>query len=121
MQVVDPQLLPCTPAVRVIDDLVELSCKGDTLPGILERSLGTSGTTLPPSPPTELEPPATLEVPSTETVPTTAAPPPVETVPPTEPPPVELPPTEPPPAELAPTEPPPAEGVPPEGGTDGGG
>jgi hypothetical protein len=68
LQVVDPQLLPCTPEVRVLDGLVELSCRGDSLPGILERTLGVAGVEPEPSPPTELEPPATLELPTTTTV-----------------------------------------------------
>jgi hypothetical protein len=76
-QVVDPQLLPCEPQVSVRGQLVELSCEGDDLPGVLERSIGTGGVSG-AEPPTQLEPPATLEVPSTAPTDTTA---PTETAP----------------------------------------
>jgi len=112
LQVVDPQLLPCIPQVRVLAGLVELYCTGNTLPGVLERTIGMSGGSLAPPPaPTELEPPATLEIPTTA---------PAATVAPA-PPPTEPPPTEPPAADVLPTEPPPVDPAPTPEGTDGGG
>ena len=64
-RVADPQLLPCTPGVRLLNTLVELFCTGDELPGILERPLGPSGGSSIVPPPAELEPPLTLESPTT--------------------------------------------------------
>lgn len=71
--VADRRLLPCDPTPRVVLDLVELSCIGDRLPGILDSSLGQPIDVAPP--PAQLEPPATLErdapAPSSPTAPTT--------------------------------------------------
>jgi hypothetical protein len=71
--VADRQLLPCDPMPRVAFGLVELSCTGDRLPGILDSSLGQPLDVAPP--PAQLEPPATLErdAPAT-TAPTAGAP-----------------------------------------------
>lgn len=57
--VADRRLLPCDPTARVVFDVVELSCTGDRLPGILDSSLGQPLDV--PPPPAQLEPPATLE------------------------------------------------------------
>lgn len=77
-QVVDPQLLPCVPQVQLSGGLVELSCSGDQLPGILEQSIGSSAGVDPGEPPAELEPPLTIDAPTTTaptvTAPTTGAP-----------------------------------------------
>lgn len=105
MQVVDPQLLPCSPEVRVVGRYVELACTGDHLPGILEQTIGMSGVADVPAPPAELEPPATMEITTTTTPPTT---PPTTAVPQTAPP-------ETAPADTAPPD------TTPEGGNDGGG
>lgn len=71
-RVADPELLPCTPDVRVRSSLVELSCTGDQLPGILAQPLGLSGRST-VQPPTELEPPLTLDAPTASSPTTTAA------------------------------------------------
>jgi hypothetical protein len=59
LAVADRRLLPCDPTPRVVFDVVELSCTGDRLPGILDSSLGQPIDV--PPPPAQLEPPATLE------------------------------------------------------------
>ncbi|MGB6056719.1 MAG: hypothetical protein WBF71_00535 [Microthrixaceae bacterium] len=91
LPVVDPQILPCTPKVRIVDRFIELSCAGNRLPGVLASSLGViaSGGPVGPGGPggetgpgaewppggDELAPPATLELPPpTEDSPTTDAP-----------------------------------------------
>ena len=73
LAVADRRLLPCDPTPRVVLDLVELSCTGDRLPGILDSSLGQPVDVAPP--PAQLEPPATLERDAPEsTAPTTTSP-----------------------------------------------
>ncbi|HTN99874.1 MAG TPA: hypothetical protein VL068_04295 [Microthrixaceae bacterium] len=77
LPVVDPQILPCTPKVRLVDPFVELSCTGNELPGVLTKSLGAGGIDgrvgpggpggpgngSEPEVDSELTPPATLELP----------------------------------------------------------
>lgn len=83
LPVVDPQILPCTPKVRIVGRFIELSCTGNRLPGVLTTSLGEidnggpggpgvptgpggetgPGTEWPPGGDDELAPPATLELP----------------------------------------------------------
>lgn len=70
LQVADPQLLPCDPQVRIFGEMVELACKGSSLPGVLRNSIGIVTPTVPATPttpgdsqPTQLESPATLERP----------------------------------------------------------
>ncbi len=106
-RVADPQLLPCEPQVELHDDLIELSCTGNVLPGVLERSIGTSGVSG-EAPSADLPPPATLEQPAATEAPVTEPP---STAPAA---------TEPPATEPPATEPPATE-APPEGGGDGGG
>jgi hypothetical protein len=55
---IDSRVLPCDPEVTVVADLVELSCTGDRLPGLLDSSLGAPVTDVPPPP--DLQPPQTL-------------------------------------------------------------
>lgn len=95
LPVVDPQILPCTPKVRIVDRFIELSCTGNRLPGVLTTSLGVldsggpagpgghggpggetgPGAEWPPGGDDELAPPATLELaPSTKDSPTPDAP-----------------------------------------------
>lgn len=38
----DPYLLPCRPRPRVVGELLELACRGDTLPGVLRGPLGST-------------------------------------------------------------------------------
>jgi hypothetical protein len=77
LQVADPELLPCDPQVRILGEMVELACTGNSLPGVLRNSIGVGTPVIPvDSQPTQLEPPATLNKPATPTTatPTTATP-----------------------------------------------
>jgi len=61
LQVADPQLLPCDPQVRIVGNMVELACTGNSLPGVLRNSIGVGTPRIPVDPqPTQLEPPVTL-------------------------------------------------------------
>jgi hypothetical protein len=55
----DGRLLPCEPQVAIAGDAVELRCRGDRLPGILDQPLGEPVADVPA--PTELEPPVTAQ------------------------------------------------------------
>ncbi|MEX0768159.1 MAG: hypothetical protein WD029_06785 [Microthrixaceae bacterium] len=77
LTVTDPQLLPCTPKVRILRDKVELACTGNSLPGVLRNSIGVGTPKIPVDPqPTQLEPPVTLDRGSVSStaVPNTAVP-----------------------------------------------
>ena len=72
LQVADPELLPCDPQVRILGQMVELACTGNSLPGVLRNSIGVGTPAIPvDAQPTQLEPPATLEKPA---APSTATP-----------------------------------------------
>jgi len=58
--VLDGRLLPCDPEVQLDGELVELRCRGNRLPRILDASMGEPVGEL-PAPPTELEPSVTIE------------------------------------------------------------
>lgn len=77
--VLDAELLPCEPAVSLLEDTVVLSCRGDRLPGVLAAPFGPTDPTEadPSAVPPALQPSATLDrdattTASTTTVPTTA-------------------------------------------------
>ena len=74
--VLDAELLPCEPAVSLLEDAVVLSCRGDRLPGVLAAPFGPTGPTTDADPsavPPALQPSATLDRAATTTVPTTTA------------------------------------------------
>ncbi len=67
LPVADSQILPCSPEARLVDRYVELSCTGNTLPGVLSTSLSSNAGDLPTVDQSELTPPATLELPPSST------------------------------------------------------
>lgn len=71
---IDPEVFPCVPTVRVVGPNVELSCAGDRLPAVLGLPLGPEDEIEPddlPLAPVDLEPPVTLQVDPPSTTPTT--------------------------------------------------
>ena len=92
-RVLDGRLLPCDPEVQLDGELVELRCRGNRLPRILDASMGEPVAQL-PAPPTELEPSVTIDrrsPPGTAAAPAPTAPPPAA-VPPAAPAPAAAPP-----------------------------
>lgn len=72
--VLDAELLPCEPAVSLLEDTVVLSCRGDRLPGVLAAPFGPTGPSTDADPsavPPALQPSATLDRDATTTAPTT--------------------------------------------------
>lgn len=68
---VDPYLMPCQPNAKVVGSFIELRCTGNSLPGILGRTIGL-GTGQPagdPNVPPEIAPPQSTIVESPETQP----------------------------------------------------
>jgi hypothetical protein len=62
--VADPYVLPCEPAVSIVDDALQLACAGDQLPGILQVPLqGSAPASTGDAPTSELPPPQSTERP----------------------------------------------------------